>query len=88
MVHVVVINNYNININSKMNYEDLISLKKYPLIEKAFLKYNTPMPSSASVERSFYYTSLLDRTKRSLTPERFENFLLLKFNQHRLDQKY
>ncbi|XP_070069502.1 uncharacterized protein [Drosophila takahashii] len=35
--------------------EDIESLNKYPTIGATFMKYNTPLPSSAPVERLFSY---------------------------------
>ncbi len=46
-----------------------------------FIKYNTPLPSSAAVERLFSMASDVLRAKRScLTAENFENLIFMKGN--------
>ena len=46
-----------------------------------FLKYNTPLPSSASVERLFSFGSDILRPKRSsLTSHNFEQLVFMKGN--------
>lgn len=54
-------------------------LEKLPTIWKAFLKYNTPLPSSASVERLFSYATMMNTPKLNrLTEEHFEQRILAK----------
>ncbi|XP_034941672.1 uncharacterized protein, partial [Chelonus insularis] len=49
------------------------SLEKYPSVRKIFLKYNTPLPSSAPVERLFSNATMLHLPKYDrLTDEHFE----------------
>ena len=49
--------------------------------QELFIKYNTPIPSSASVERIFSTAKDIFKAKRaSLTDENFEKLLMLKFN--------
>ncbi len=60
---------------------DLKSLKKWPNMEKLFRKYNTALPSSASVERMFSKGSLVFQTKRhSLLDSNFEIHVFMKSN--------
>ncbi len=60
---------------------NLKSLKKWPKIEKVFRKYNTPLPSSASVERLFSRGSLVFQTKRhKLLDSNFEIHVFMKSN--------
>jgi len=57
----------------------LSSLSQFPIVEKMFRYYNTPLPSSAPVERVFSYGKLIMTPKRSrLTDDNFQKFLLLK----------
>ncbi|KAL1506836.1 hypothetical protein ABEB36_006125 [Hypothenemus hampei] len=53
----------------------------YPTVKKRFLKYNTPLPSSAPVERLFSYATMhnLPRYNR-LTDQNFEIRVLEKCN--------
>lgn len=63
------------------NDESLKSLKQFPVIEKLFVKYNTPLPSSAPLERLFSYGSMIMRPRRrSMNDDTFEKQLLLKAN--------
>ncbi|XP_043282530.1 uncharacterized protein [Venturia canescens] len=60
---------------------DLMMLEKFPNIRKTFLKYNTPLPSSAPVERLFSYATMLNLPKfNRLTDEHFEQRVLAKAN--------
>ncbi|XP_071581983.1 uncharacterized protein [Temnothorax nylanderi] len=56
-------------------------LENYPSIRKTFVKYNTPLPSSAPVERMFSYTTMMNLPKYNrLKDEHFEQRVLLKAN--------
>ncbi|KAL7726453.1 hypothetical protein ACLKA6_004593 [Drosophila palustris] len=58
------------------------SLNRYPTIKSAFFRYNTPLPSSAPVERLFSYAGLINGPKRqSLSDSHFEQLVLLKANK-------
>jgi hypothetical protein len=62
--------------------EDLNSEMYHPL-QKVFRKFNTPLPSSAAVERLFSKASGIYRKKRhNMTDENFERQLLLKANDY------
>lgn len=59
----------------------LESLINFPLIRKLFLRYNTPLPSSAPVERLFSYATMMDVPKYNrLTDGHFEKRVLYKAN--------
>ena len=52
-------------------------------LNKYFLKYNAPIPSSAPVERLFSAGGLVPTPRRNkLWDKRFEMLLILKFNSH------
>ena len=60
---------------------ELDQLKRYPTVAKAFVKFNTTVPSSAPVERLFSQAGLILTPRRnSLSDEFFETLLLLKKN--------
>lgn len=61
--------------------KSLDSLKTCPMIEEMFLKYNTPLPSSAPVERLFSVGGMIFTKRRNgLADEMFEKLLLLTKN--------
>lgn len=63
------------------NGTPLQDLNKYPVIKKAFFKSNTPLPSSAPVERMFSLAGLVNQQRRQrLTDSHFEEFVLSKAN--------
>ncbi|XP_043286912.1 uncharacterized protein [Venturia canescens] len=65
----------------KSKESDLAMLEKFPNIRKTFLKYNTPLPSSAPVERLFSYATMLNLPKfNRLTDHHFEQRILAKAN--------
>jgi len=57
------------------------TLKKFSNIKTIYLKYNTPTPSSAPVERLFSLGGLVLTPKRnSLSDKRFERLVLMRYN--------
>lgn len=60
---------------------NLLAVSVYPIVKNFFLKYNTPLPSSAPVERLFSYATMhnLPRYNR-LADENFEIRVLTKCN--------
>uniref|UniRef100_A0A3P9JZ87 HAT C-terminal dimerisation domain-containing protein n=1 Tax=Oryzias latipes TaxID=8090 RepID=A0A3P9JZ87_ORYLA len=60
---------------------ELDTLSNFPAVKKVFLKYNTPTPSSAPVERLFSLGGLVLTPRRNrLSDSRFEKLLLLRYN--------
>ena len=58
------------------------SLHRFPLMKKLFIRFNTPLPSSAPVERLFSQASLILVARRGqLKDDKFEKLLLLKANK-------
>jgi len=76
---------YNVELECVQFFKDtrtaLDMLKDYPTIFKAFLRFNTPLPSSAPVERLFSSAGLVLSPRRcSLGDKRFEKLVFLKCN--------
>jgi len=60
---------------------ELRMLHKYPNVKALFLKYNTPIPSSAPVGHLFSFGGLIHTAKRNrLSDKMFERLLMLKAN--------
>ena len=58
---------------TKEQSREFLVLDKYPLIKKLVVRYNTPLPSSAIVERLFSYATMLDLLKcNRLSDSNFE----------------
>lgn len=69
-------------LGSSHHEKEIQVILKYPLLREAFLKYNAPVPSSASVERLFSVAGDVLRRKRGkLCHETFEIQLLLRANK-------
>nr|XP_042906160.1 uncharacterized protein LOC122270921 [Parasteatoda tepidariorum] len=61
--------------------QDLKILNRYPEIKNIFLKYNTPLPSSAPVERLFSFATMINTPKTNkLSDQLFEERVVLKTN--------
>lgn len=61
---------------------NLSILHEYPHLKKLFLRYNTCIPSSASVERLFSFATMVNEPRRhALTDENFEKLVVLKANK-------
>ena len=68
---------------SKSPNKLLLSLNETPSIKSVFIKYNTPLPSSASVERVFSVGSAVLTKKRGrMSDQHFEKVMLLKCNNN------
>lgn len=60
---------------------DLEMLNEFPIIKKVFIKFNTPLPSSAPVERLFSYATMMNLPKwNRLSDMHFEQRVLMKAN--------
>ncbi|XP_054711079.1 uncharacterized protein LOC129220674 [Uloborus diversus] len=61
--------------------QDLQLLNRYPEIKSVFIKYNTPLPSSAAVERLFSFATMTNLPKsHRLSDSMFEKRVVLKCN--------
>lgn len=66
----------------KSNDCDLNMLNNFPKLKQLFIQYNTPLPSSASVERLFSVGgSVLTPQRAHLSDDIVEQQLLLKLNK-------
>jgi hypothetical protein len=64
------------------NSRELNSLHRFPVIEKAPLRYNAPLPTSAPVERWFSLVShIYNRKRNRFTDGNFGRQLLLRANK-------
>ncbi|XP_043279561.1 uncharacterized protein [Venturia canescens] len=60
---------------------DMQLLNLHPIVKQIFFKFNTPLPSSAPVERLFSYATMFNLPKfNRLTDENFELRVLMKAN--------
>lgn len=85
------LNNDNQNVNDpsitvceylKNSQTDLLMLKSYPVILELYIKYNTTMSSSASVERLFSQALIVFTPRRNrLNATTFERILFVKHNK-------
>jgi len=67
---------------SKSPTKNLNILNEMPTVKKVFLKFNTPLPSSAAVERIFSIGSaVLSKKRGRMNDTNFENVLMLKCNK-------
>ena len=63
--------------------ESISMLKRYPNVQCVFRRTNTPIPSSAPVERLFSYGGMIMHPKRRRLGDRlFERLLILKANKN------
>lgn len=61
--------------------KEIQMLHAYPTIKKVFTKNNTPVCSSAPVERLFSFAGIVNSARRGrLTPSNFEQLVMLKAN--------
>ncbi|XP_036340430.1 uncharacterized protein LOC118749757 [Rhagoletis pomonella] len=67
-----------------LNDEDrsIEALHRFPTVKKMFVKYNTPLPSSAPVEKLFSFAGIVNRsTRQNLSDHNFEMLVLKKANK-------
>lgn len=79
---------HNISVQQEMELylsdeaKQLDSLKKFPAVKEVFLRYNTPIPSSAPVERLFSTGGQILTPRRCrMSDEHSEMLLLLNSNK-------
>lgn len=60
-------------------------LERYPVIKEVFIKFNTPMPSSGSVERMFSFATMLNIPRsHKISDDLFEKRVIMKCNLNHL----
>ena len=60
---------------------DITCLEKYPTIKEVFMQYDTPLPSSAAVERLFSLASKVYAPRRNrFSDSVFEKLVILNAN--------
>jgi hypothetical protein len=70
--------------DSKQDYTDMTFLRE-PVLVKLFVRYNTTIPSNATVERIFSIGKDILKPKRaSLSDKNFERLMFLKGNDHHM----
>lgn len=61
--------------------EELNLLNRYPEIKRVFIKYNTPLPASAAVERLFSFATMTNLPRsHKISDQMFEKRVVLKCN--------
>jgi hypothetical protein len=81
-VSVVVESTSEVDLYLSETFKDIESLKKFPQILNLFKKYNTPLPSSAPVERLFSLGGqILTPRRNRLSDSHFQRQLLLRANK-------
>jgi len=68
---------------SRSPTKKLTSLNKYPNIKKVFICHNTPLPSSAPIERVFSISNaILTKRRGKMDDKTFEKTIFLKYNSN------
>lgn len=77
----VIIENEMTDFLNKSPTKKINVLNNTPILKKVFMKYNTPLPSSASIERVFSIgTCVLTKKRGKMSDSNFEKTMLLKSN--------
>lgn len=67
---------------SKSPQKDMSCFQNLPILKKVFIQFNTPLPSSAPIERVFSVGgAVLTKKRGRITDENFEKVMLLKCNK-------
>jgi hypothetical protein len=66
--------------------DDLNCLHSMPTMKQIFLRYNTPAPSSATLERAFCTAgAILSKRRGQLSDKNVESLMVIKFSQINLE---
>jgi len=77
----VIIENEMADFLNKSPTKKIIVLNNTPILKKVFIKYNTPLPSSAPIERVFSIGAcVLTKKRGKMSDSNFEKTMLLKSN--------